>query len=184
MFSINPKVDDIAEKFAVKGLSGVDILVLGTIKTAGSGCFCPESALLKSLLGHLILEKEHVVLLDMEAGLEHLGRATARSVDLMLIVVEPGRRSIDTAKKIADMAKEIGIPRTAAVLNKVSSVDEEQNVRTVLGQMNIPCIASIPLDHGLIDADLLGISPLLTCGNEVADQIGLLKDNIEQIIQK
>src|SRR5659263_46217 len=117
VFRMNPKVDDIPERFSTEA-HGVRLLRLGTVKKGGGGCVCPESALLKALLSHLMLNEREVVLVDMEAGIEHLGRATARGVDAMLVVVEPGRRSIQTAEAITRLAGEIGITNIMLVVNE------------------------------------------------------------------
>jgi len=156
MFSLNPKVDDLVDMYAVQGAEGVRVMVLGTIKAPGSGCFCPESALLKNLMSHLVLDKEHVVILDMEAGLEHLGRSTVRSVDVLLVIVEPGRRSVETAVRIADMARSLGIGYVLAVLNKVSDDAQEDELRSLMDEGGIEVAAVIRHDQELVSADLAG----------------------------
>lgn len=156
MFSLNPKVDDLVDKYAVQGNEGVRVMVLGTVKAPGSGCFCPESALLKNLMSHLVLDKEHVVILDMEAGLEHLGRSTVRSVDVLLVVVEPGRRSVETAIRIADMARSLGIGNVLAVLNKVGDDAQGNELLSLLDEGGIEAAAVIHHDKALVSADLAG----------------------------
>jgi CO dehydrogenase maturation factor len=156
MFSLNPKVDDLVERYAVQGIDGVKIMVLGTIKAPGSGCFCPESSLLKNLMSYLVLEDEHIVILDMEAGLEHLGRSTVRSVDVLLVVVEPGRRSVETAVRIAEMGRSLGVGKVLAVLNKVSDDAQEAELRSLLDEGGIGTAAVIRYDAGLISGDLAG----------------------------
>lgn len=123
MFKLNPEVSDIAENESAR-FRGVHLLVLGAVESGGSGCACPESVLLRALLSDVVLHKDDLVILDMEAGLEHLGRATARGVDLMLIVAEPGSRSVETAMAIRRMASEIGINRIAVVGNKITGVED------------------------------------------------------------
>ena len=95
-FKLNPTVDDIRERFSVTH-NGISLLVMGRIKKAGTGCYCPENAFVKELVGHLLLDEKDVVIMDMEAGIEHLGRGTSRDVDAFIVVVEPGRRSFETA---------------------------------------------------------------------------------------
>jgi len=109
-FKLNPKVDDIPERFSIQK-DGIKLLVMGTVKSGGSGCLCPESALLKSLLSHLVLSRSDVVIMDMDAGVENLGRGTARAVDAFIIVVEPGQRSFQTARAVRDLGKDLGIER-------------------------------------------------------------------------
>ncbi|MCX6622912.1 MAG: AAA family ATPase [Acidobacteria bacterium] len=125
MFKLNPDVADIAGRFAVSH-RGVDLLVLGAVEHAAGGCACPESVLLKSLVAHLVLRTGDVVILDMEAGIEHLGRGTAMGVDLMLAVVEPGQRSVETAHRIQEMSAALGIRRFGVILNKSVEPDRDR----------------------------------------------------------
>jgi len=125
LFKMNPTVSDIPDKFYIH-FRGIKLLVMGSVRKGGSGCACPENVLLRSLLSEVILNRNDVVIVDMEAGIEHLGRATARSIDKMLITVEPGSRSISTAKTIMKMAKEIGIQFFGIIGNKIQ--DEQQKV--------------------------------------------------------
>jgi len=123
LFKMNPTVDDIPDKFCLN-FKGIKLLVLGAVRKGGSGCACPENVLLRSLLSEIILNRDEVVIVDMEAGIEHLGRATARAVDKMLIVVEPGARSISTARAIMRLAEDIGIQSFGIIGNKIQ--DEKQ----------------------------------------------------------
>ncbi|MFH1625420.1 MAG: AAA family ATPase, partial [Pseudomonadota bacterium] len=109
-FTLNPKVDDIPEKYWVEQ-DGVRLMIMGTVKKGGGGCVCPESVLVRALISHLLLARDEVVIIDMEAGVEHLGRATAKAVDMLTVVVEPGKRSIETAFRIRTLAKDIGIEK-------------------------------------------------------------------------
>ena len=131
MFKLNPKVDDIPQRFAVDA-DGVKLLVLGSVELGGKGCMCPESAVLKALMQHLLLRITDDVILDMEAGLEHIGRASARGVDAMISVVEPGMRSVQTAARIHRLAKDIGIVRTFVVANKIRQTHELDVLRQAL----------------------------------------------------
>ncbi|MBI4180478.1 MAG: AAA family ATPase, partial [Chloroflexi bacterium] len=119
-YKLNPKVDDIPEKYSVKH-NGIRLMVMGRIKRGGTGCYCAEGSLLQALLAHLLLARNEVVILDMEAGIEHLGRATAKAVDKLIVVVEPGRRSLETAYRIGELAEDIGLPNIAVVGNKIRS---------------------------------------------------------------
>jgi len=127
-FTMNPKVDDIPETYWVEH-EGIRLLVMGTIQRGGGGCACPENAFLKSLLGHLVVNRKDWVILDMEAGIEHLGRGTAIGVDTMLVVVEPNRTSIETAFRIQKLARDIGIKRVRVVGNKIQAPDQEEFIR-------------------------------------------------------
>jgi CO dehydrogenase maturation factor len=156
MFKLNPEVADIAERYAVRH-AGVDLLVLGAVRHAAGGCACPESVLLKSLVRHLVLKRGEVVILDMEAGIEHLGRGTAMGVDWMLIVVEPGRRSLETARRVRQMSSELGIRRFGIVLNKsINPVEDRAWVSTELGLDELAAV--IPFDSRIAQADRLGLS--------------------------
>ncbi len=124
MFKINPTVDDIPDKFSVN-FRGIKLLVLGAVRRGGSGCACPENVLLKSLLSEIILNRNEIVIVDMEAGIEHLGRGSSRSIDMMLIVVEPGSRSVETARNIMKLASEIGVKKFGIIGNKLRSEEQE-----------------------------------------------------------
>lgn len=151
IFKLNPEVADLPEKFSVN-VGGVKLMVLGTIYKGGGGCACPENALLKSLMNHFFIERDADVLLDMEAGIEHLGRATANSVDHMIVVVEPGHRSIETAVRIKELARDIGIDSISIVGNKFSS----ESQRAIVGELvaDIPVLGFISFNNKLIEADL------------------------------
>ena len=174
-YILNPRVDDLLERYGVEGKDGVKLLVLGTIEAAGSGCFCPESTLLKRLMRHMILRREEYLLMDMEAGIEHLGRGTAENVDTLLVVVEPGMRSVETAEKIKALAARLGIKRLAAVLNKVTDEEEVVFIRKELEAREIELLGSLPYDKVVGEADMKGISPLDLGDSPVARELGRLK---------
>jgi CO dehydrogenase maturation factor len=156
MFKINPEVADIAEKYAIR-YQGVDLLVLGAVQQAAGGCACPESVLLKSLVSHLVLRHGEIVILDMEAGIEHLGRGTATGVDIMLVVVEPGQRSIETARRVLGMSSDLGIGRFGIVLNKTP--DPEEDARWIQSEFGVEhLLGVIPLDVRIAKADRQGIA--------------------------
>ena len=163
MFRLNPEVADIADRYALRW-AGVDLLVLGAVEHAAGGCACPESVLLKALVLHLVLRRKDVVVLDMEAGIEHLGRGTALGVDLMLAVVEPGRRSVETAHRVREMSAVLGIRRFAVVLNKsTEAAPDREWMAGEFGAENL--LAVIPLDSRIAHADRTG-SSLVDLGQE------------------
>jgi CO dehydrogenase maturation factor len=162
-FKLNPKVDDIPERFSHR-MDGIRLLVLGGAATGGAGCICPESALLKALVTHLLLTPEQIVILDMEAGVEHLGRATAQAVSTMIMVVEPGQRSIQTALNVQRLAAQIGITKVGAVINKVTEGLEMDSLASALGE--IPILGTLPYDPAVAKADLEGRS----CWLDTAEQ--------------
>ncbi|MGB8990588.1 MAG: carbon monoxide dehydrogenase accessory protein CooC [Desulfobaccales bacterium] len=155
-FKMNPKVDDIPEKYA-REMDGVKLIVMGGVKKGGSGCICPESVLLRTLVTHLVLLRDEVVVMDMEAGIEHLGRATAQGVDRLIIVVEPGRRSLETAMHVKQLADDLGLKKVAVVGNKIRSAADEEFLRTNLP--DFPILGFIRFDEKIIEADLKGRPP-------------------------
>jgi CO dehydrogenase maturation factor len=150
-FSLNPRVDDIPDRFSVNH-RGVRLLQMGTIDLGGTGCICPESALLKALVTHVILYRDEVLILDMEAGLEHLGRATASAVDAFIAVVEPGKRSLNTAHQIALLAQHIGVKNTYIVGNKVRNETDRQFIREQAEKL--PVLGFLPFSIDAIGADM------------------------------
>jgi len=155
-FKLNPKVDDLPDALSV-GFNNIKLMRLGGVKKGGAGCICPESTLLKSLVTYIVLARDEVVVMDMEAGIEHLGRATAKAVNRLLVVVEPGRRSIDTAGHIQKLASEIGLKQIALIGNKIRQQQDEEFLKTHLAQFDF--LGFLPFDNALIEADLKGISP-------------------------
>jgi CO dehydrogenase maturation factor len=149
-FRLNPRVDDISERFSVE-YKGVRLLRLGTIEVGGSGCICPESAILKALVTHLILHNNEMLIMDMDAGLEHLGRATAGAVDHFLVVVEPGRRSLETARQITKLAKDIGIRHVSLVGNKVRQAEDRAYIAG--NTDGFPVLGYLPYSSEAIQAD-------------------------------
>ncbi|MEE8431977.1 MAG: AAA family ATPase [Candidatus Desulfatibia sp.] len=160
MFVLNPKVDDFIDRFAVN-IKNLKLIVTGELKEALTGCYCPENALLRSFMSHLFIERDEWVILDMEAGFEHLTRGTAESVDNLIVIIEPGMRSIQAAQKITGLAEQLGIPRTSFVLNKVHDENERKTIEKVLGAENI--IAVLPFDICAVKADLAGKPPFEEC---------------------
>ncbi len=155
-FKLNPRVDDLPETLSAR-LDRIKLLRLGGVKKGGGGCICPESALLRALMTHVVLIRDEVAVLDMEAGIEHLGRATAAGVDCLIVVVEPGRRSVETAHQVRRLARDIGIRRIAAAGNKIRRREDQDFLAGHLG--DLPVLGWIPYDEALIESDLGGRSP-------------------------
>ena len=153
-FTINPRVDDIPERFSVVH-RGVRLLESGSVELGGSGCICPEAAILKTLFTHLLFRKDDVLLLDMYAGVEHLGRATVDFVDAMVVVVEPTRRSLGTAAQIKKLANDIGLKKLYLVGNKVRNEDEQAFLESETPEL--PVLGFLPADLKVQEADRLGI---------------------------
>jgi CO dehydrogenase maturation factor len=152
-FKLNPRVDDIPERFAIER-DGIRILTMGTVRAGGTGCLCPENALLRSLVTHLLLRRDEVLILDMEAGVEHLGRGTAGAVDAFIVVVEPGRRSIQTAHSIHGLAHDLGIDEVYVVGNKIAAEADEVFIREQLPDFEV--LGFLPGDRRAIEADRRG----------------------------
>lgn len=152
-FTLNPKVDDIPDRFSAS-YNGVKLLVMGTVKKGGAGCVCPENTLIKNLVRHLLVQRKEVVIMDMVAGVEHLGRGTAAAVDAFIVVVEPGQRSLETARTIARLAADLGISRIYVVGCKVRSERDEAFIAGALPDM--PILGFLPYSPQAIEADLAG----------------------------
>jgi CO dehydrogenase maturation factor len=172
-FTLNPRVDDIPERFSVLH-RGVRLLEMGAVDMGGSGCICPESAMLKSLFTHLLFRNDEILLLDMYAGVEHLGRATVDFVDAMLVVVEPTRRSLGTAAQIKKMANDIGLMRLYLVGNKVRNDEEVKFLEAETP--DLPLLGCLPADLKVQEADRLGIP--------VYDHVEVLKTATHQISER
>ncbi len=177
-FKLNPKTDDIAEKISITH-NGIRLLVMGTITQGGAGCACGENVLLRSFLSHLLLEEREVVLIDMEAGLEHLGRSTIQAVDVLLVVVEPGQRSIDVAKRIKKLAADIGLKKTLIVGNKINSPEDAQLI-----EQNFPpeeILDFITYSPEILTADRKGISPYPDLNPVVMQELLRIKTKLTKL---
>ncbi|MEM2207968.1 MAG: AAA family ATPase [Sulfolobales archaeon] len=157
MFSLNPRVDDIPEKHSIMGPDGVRLLTVGA-PSAGAGCMCPQNALIRALLDHVVLERDEVVVVDTEAGLEPFSRATVRSVNLLLVVVEPTRKSLDVAIKIASYARELGVKKIWGILNKVIDYREAEEFSRLAGESGLDIRVVIPFDPKVSAAERTGAS--------------------------
>lgn len=178
-FRINPKVDDIPEKFSIVH-EGVRLLVMGTVDVGGGGCVCPEHVILRRLLAHLIVGPDDVVIMDMEAGLEHLGRGTAGEMDSFIVVVEPGGRSVQTYHRVVQLAADLGIHSVYVVANKLRNEADEAFIRA-----QVPAEALLGMIHISADtaeADREGISPY-DAGGTVVEEIKAIKERIDAMRQ-
>ena len=155
-YRINPKVDDIPDTYA-KEVNGVKLLVLGTVETGGGGCVCPEHVMLRRILNNLVLHRDDVVIMDMEAGLEHLGRGTASNMDQFIVVIEPGARSVQTYRNVKRLASDLGVKKVRVVANKVRNESDEQFVRNAIPAEDL--LGCIHYNPDIIDADRQGKSP-------------------------
>ncbi len=150
-FKLNPRVDDIPEKYWIEH-NGLKLMVMGRLKRGGTGCYCPENALVEALIAHILLRRNEVVIIDMDAGVEHLGRATARAVDKMIIVVEPGKASVETAYRIRELARDIGLKSIAVVANKIRNGRDKDFL--ISSMPDFEFLGFIPYDERIIEAGL------------------------------
>jgi len=178
-FKLNPKVDDLPEKYSSKH-DGIRLMVMGRVKKGGTGCYCPENALLQALLTHLLVARDEVVILDMEAGIEHLGRGTAKTVDKLIVVVEPGRRSLETAQRIDKQAQDIGLQNIALVGNKIRSKSDREFLISSLPGFEF--LGFVPYDQAIIDADLAKL-PLLDSSQQITAEVRNIYQTLLSSIQ-
>ncbi|MEW6033457.1 MAG: carbon monoxide dehydrogenase accessory protein CooC [Chloroflexota bacterium] len=176
-FKVNPRVDDIPERFAAR-VDNVRLIVMGTVKKGGAGCVCPESAVLRSLVSHLFLGRSDVVIMDMDAGVEHLGRGTARGIDAFIAVVEPGQRSIQTAHAVRRLARDLGVDRFYVVGSKVrNEADREFIARSMSGSRVIGFISYHP---EVAEADRQG-KGVYDAAPAAVEEVKKIKENLERI---
>ena len=179
-YKINPKVNDIPDKFG-RDCNGVKLLVLGTIETAWGGCICPEGVMLQRIIGNLVLKRDDVVILDMEAGLEHLGRGTTSGMDQFIVVIEPGERSVQTYQNIRRLAFQLGVRRVRVVGNKVLDAQDEAFIRSRIPPEDL--LGIIHYNRQVIDADRQGRSPFDVSPDTVRE-IGAIKAKMDQSEQE
>lgn len=182
-FKLNPQVNDIPERYWIK-VPGIKkggtlrLLVLGGITQAGTGCACPEGAFLKALLSYTVLQRGEMEIIDLAAGVEFMGRASVRGIDALVVVTEPGARSIETTNRIAVMAKELGIRHTAAVVNKVS---DKAQVERINAKLEIAVAGSVLYNPAIQEADLKGTS-VFEASPSLVQELGKAKENLEEMI--
>ncbi|MCP3875209.1 MAG: AAA family ATPase [Desulfobacteraceae bacterium] len=175
-FTINPKVDDIPDRFSIER-DGVKLLVMGTVQQGGSGCICPEATILKALMNHLVLARNEVVVMDMEAGVEHLGRATSGSVDALIVVVNPGKRSRVAADKIRKLGQDIGIQNIVVLGNRVRSEADKQLIKDSMPDYEI--LGFIPELDEIVESDRTGNRPF----DDINDIPRELKEVTKKLIE-
>lgn len=175
-YKLNPQVADLPDKLA-KEINGVKLLVMGTVDTGGTGCVCPEHVMLKAMLSSLVFRKDDVVIMDMEAGLEHLGRGTASMMDQFIVVIEPGARSIQTYTRIKQLARDIGVTRVRVVANKVRDESDRAFLRERIPAEDL--LGFISYNAEVIDADRRGLSPY-DCSSSALEEIRAIKEILDR----
>jgi CO dehydrogenase maturation factor len=174
-------VDDIVRDYSVKTPLGVNLIVMGTVRSMGSGCMCAANAVVRALLQHLVVERSEIVILDMEAGVEHVGRATAKHVDVMLTISDANIKSLEIAKHIYELAKNAGMKQIFVVGNKIGNEVQEKTVREFAEENGLAMLGFIPFDQKVVDAEMKGTTPLKYKESEALSVIGRLG---EQLITK
>lgn len=174
-YKLNPEVSDLPDKLA-KDINGVKLLVMGTVDTGGGGCVCPEHVMLKAILSNLVFRRNDVVIMDMEAGLEHLGRGTASMMDQFVVVIEPGARSIQTYTRIKELARDIGITKVRVVANKVRDESDKAFLRSRIPEEDL--LGFIRYNPEIIDADRQGLSPY-DCSPSALEEIRAIKAKLD-----
>jgi CO dehydrogenase maturation factor len=159
VFRLTFTVDDIIRDHAVPTPSGIPLLVMGTVRAMESGCTCPAHSVVKALMRHLVVDRSEAVILDMEAGIEHLGRGTASRVDSLLVVTDANRKSLETAGAICRLARDSRIAQVGLVGNRVNGPGHEKAIRDFAEGHGIGIIALIPYDEGVAEAGIAGSSP-------------------------
>ncbi|MDA8326828.1 MAG: carbon monoxide dehydrogenase accessory protein CooC [Nitrospiraceae bacterium] len=177
LYKLNPRVDDIPEEFGLRLGNNITLLVTGKSKEAASGCYCPENVLLRRLLKHLVTERDEVVIIDMEAGIEHLTRGTAQGVNAFIVVVEPGQRSLQTARAVREMALGLGVKKVFAVANKIKSAEDFHFIERSLEGVEI--LGAMSYDPLIIEADVLGQAPFLV-SKRLRQEAEKIKEEIEK----
>lgn len=175
VFKLNPKVDDIPEEFGYR-FGNIVLLVTGKSKEAASGCYCPENVFLRRLLKHLVVNREEIVIVDMEAGIEHLTRGTTEAVDAFIVVVEPGQRSIQTANTVKEMAEALGVRKVFVVANKVRGEEDLEFVRRHLPDSHL--LGAISFSHEIMEADIAGTTPFEIRG--AVSDVSKIKEALER----
>jgi CO dehydrogenase maturation factor len=176
MFKLNPRVDDIPDTYSVTH-HGVKLLVLGGVLSGGSGCFCPENVLLKSLISHLFVARDEAVIVDLEAGLEHLSRGSTGYMDRFIVVVEPGRRSFGTARQIKRLANDLGVVEVGVVGNKIASDQDRQIIEQNLGE-EFEILGYLSFNPKVLEADRLGVSPY-DLDDKIRKEVKAIADRME-----
>lgn len=181
VYNLSFTVEDIVDQFSVKTPFGVNLLVMGTVPYAGGGCMCPANTVIRALLHHLIVKMKEAVVMDMEAGVEHMGRATAEHVDTMLVVTDSSAKSLETAKKLHALAKELGIRKVLLVGNKVKDLEESKLIEEFARTNSVSLLGLVPYDEHVLKADMRGETPLRNA--EASKAIAKIREIGEKLLR-
>jgi CO dehydrogenase maturation factor len=161
IYNLNFKVDDIVRDYSVPTPLGVNLIVMGTVHSMGAGCMCASTAVIRALLRYLVVETDEAVVMDLEAGVEHIGRGTAKQVDILLIVADSNFKSLEIAKNIHNLASEAGMKQLYLVGNRVMNDEQKRVIQNFADENNLQVLDFIPFDAKITESDMLGKTPLL-----------------------
>ena len=178
VFRLSFSVDDIVRGYSVETPSGANIIVMGTVRSMGSGCMCPANAVVRALLRHLVVERDEAVVLDMEAGVEHIGRGTVQHVDTMLIVVNANIKSFETARHINELAAKAGMKRIFLIGNKIEDNTQRKNIENFAKENGLDALGYVPFDKEVVDAEMRGETPLNSKESKALHAIERLCDKL------
>lgn len=181
VFKLHFTVDDIIEENGMQSPYGVNLLVMGTVKSAGSGCACGANAVVRELLRHMIVDRDEIVVVDMEAGVEHMGRGTASQVDIMLVVADSSRKSLEIAKKLTSFAYQAGIKNVLVIGNRVRDAEEKNLITDFIEKNGLKLLALIPYDDIIVKADRIGEAPLKYA--KVSESVKAIQGIGEKLLQ-
>jgi CO dehydrogenase maturation factor len=181
VFNLNFSVEDIVKQYSVPTPLGPNLIVMGTVQTMGAGCMCAPNAVIRALLRHLVVEINEAVVLDLEAGVEHIGRGTARQVDHLLIVADSNLKSLEIAKHIHDMASVAGMKQLHLIGNRVMNDEQKEAVQKFADQNGIEVLAFVPWDQKVIESDMMGVTPLK---NREISAVKAIDDICELLLKK
>jgi CO dehydrogenase maturation factor len=184
VYNLNFSVDDIVHDFSIPTPAGVHLLVMGAVKSMGSGCACPANSFIRAMLHHLVVERDEAVVLDMEAGVEHLGRGTAEGVDWMLVVSDANKKSLITAATIANLAREAGIPHIEMMGNRIENNVQNDIISAFANQHNLPLLGGVPFDIAIKQAGIHGSSILTLEGTSAFRAIEKITGQLTQVTMK
>lgn len=181
VYRLSFTVEDIVRDYSVNTPFGVNLMVMGTVQSMGSGCMCAPNAVIRALLRHLIVERNEAVVLDLEAGVEHIGRGTARQVDALLIVADSNFKSLEIAKHISDLAAEAGMKQLYLIGNRIMDKTQEEVVKSYAEKNGLSILKFIPFDEKVIEADMLGETPL---NNQKISAVRAIDDICDALLKK
>ena len=176
VYNLNFTVDDIVKKYSVSTPLGVSLIVMGTVRSMGAGCMCAPTAVIRALLRHLVVERNEAVVLDLEAGVEHIGRGTAKQVDALIIIADSNLKSLEIAKRIKDLASDSGMQKLFLVGNRVMNEVQKESIQAFADKNGLVLLSIVPFDPKITEADMMGQTPLISKDIEAVKAIDVIVD--------